>query len=108
MNPYYLVWEFVYYLYDFVKDKCLSLVTSQDRSTIETAYRALSGFRDDLMTHDDALWRYFEHLKSFFELLDLMLKVSVCSGDWTPGFDIDSDGWPNPRWIDANYFPLEG
>lgn len=60
------------------------------------------------MTRDDALWRYFEHLKSSFELLDLKLEVCVYSGDWLlAGFDIGSDGWPNPRWTDASCFPWE-
>lgn len=60
------------------------------------------------MIYDDELWRYFEHLKSFFELLDLTLKVSVYSGEALAEFaGIESDVWPNLRWTDANYFPLE-
>lgn len=60
------------------------------------------------MINDDELWRYFEHLKSFFELLDLTLKVSVYSGEaLAESADIESDVWPNLRWTGANYFPLE-
>lgn len=60
------------------------------------------------MIYDDELWRYFEHLKSFFELLDLTLKVSVYSGEALAVFaGTESDVWLNLRWTDANYFPLE-
>lgn len=60
-------------------------VTSRGRSTTATSYRARCCCPGDAMTDydDGALWRYFEHLKFFFELLDLTLGVSVCSDGWT-------------------------
>lgn len=60
------------------------------------------------MIYDDELWRYFEHLKSFFELLDLTLKVSVYSGEaLAESAGTESGVWPNLRWTDANCFPSE-
>lgn len=107
VNPYYSVWEFGYHRCGFGKDKCLFQVTLRDRSTTVTSYHATCCYPDDLMTdYDGALWRYFEHLKSFFELLDLTLGVSVYLNGWTrTGPDIDSGGWPNPRWTGASCFP---
>lgn len=108
-SPYYSVWEFGYHRCGFGKDKCLFQVTSRGRSTTATSYRARCCCPGDAMTDydDGALWRYFEHLKFFFELLDLTLEVSVCSDGWTRTVpDTDSGGWPNPRWTGASCSPL--
>lgn len=98
-NLYYLGWVSVCYRYGFVKDRCcklrivniidiltycivqrltLFLAICLDRSTIATSYHAKSGFRDDSMTGvGGVLWRYFEHWKFFFELLDLTVRVCL-------------------------------